>query len=106
MISFDEFKRIQLKIARVLSAEKAPDSDKLVILEVDLGEEKRQLVAGIAEQYQPQDLIGKLVVVVANLKPAKIRGIESRGMLLAAEHEGKLVILSPDGDIAPGAVVM
>jgi methionyl-tRNA synthetase len=106
MISFDEFKRMQLKIARVLSAAPAPDSEKLLILQVDLGDEKRQLVAGIAQQYQPQDLIGKLVVVVANLKPAKIRGIESRGMLLAAEHEGKLVILSPDGDIAPGAEVM
>jgi methionyl-tRNA synthetase len=105
MISFDEFKRMQLKIARIISAQPAPDSDKLLILEVDLGEDKRQLVAGIAEQYQPQDLIGKLVVVVANLKPAKIRGIESQGMLLAAEHDGKLVILAPDGDIAPGAVV-
>ena len=106
MIDIAEFKRINLKIARILEAARAPKSDKLLVLKVDLGDETRTLVAGIADQYEPESLVGKSVVVVTNLKPAKIRGIESRGMLLAAEKDGKLALIIPDGEIAPGAEIL
>ncbi|MCX6641323.1 MAG: methionine--tRNA ligase [bacterium] len=103
LITVEDFKKVKLRIARIISAELAPNSDKLLQLQVDLGSEQRQIVAGIAQQYQPADLVGKLVVVVANLEPARIRGIESQGMLLAASEKGKLVVLTTDGDIGLGA---
>jgi methionine--tRNA ligase beta chain len=80
MISFEQFKKIELKVGKVLNAEKIEGSEKLLKLIVDLGDERRQLVAGIAKYYKPQDLIGKEIVVVANLEPKKIMGIESQGM--------------------------
>ena len=89
--------------------EACPDSiegaDKLLKLQVDLGEEKRQLVAGIALHYKPEELVGKTIVVVANLKPAKLRGVESQGMLLAASTGDTLKLVTVDGDIGPGADV-
>ena len=106
LVSIEDFKRIQLKVARITSAERAPKSDKLLIIEVELGTEKRKLVAGMAHCYKPEELIGKLVVMVANLKPARIRGIESYGMLLAAEQGDKLVFIVPDGEIEPGAEIL
>lgn len=105
LIDISEFGRVQLRTARIMTAEKIEGADKLLKLQIDLGGEQRQLVAGIAQHYQPEELPGRMVVVVANLKPAKIRGVESRGMLLAASHEGRLVLLGPDGDIPSGCPV-
>jgi len=105
MIDFNEFKKIDLKIAKVIEAEEIEGSDKLLKLQVDLGEEKRQIVAGIAQFYNPNDLIGKEIVVVVNLEPRMLMGIESQGMLLAADDNGQPVILSPDKDVPPGAEI-
>ena len=87
-ISIDEFMKIDLRVARVVAAERVPNSRKLVKMSVDLGAEQRTLVAGIADAYTPESLVGRTVVVVANLKPAKLMGIESNGMVLAASPEG------------------
>ncbi|MDZ7374144.1 MAG: methionine--tRNA ligase [candidate division KSB1 bacterium] len=105
-ITYDEFARMDLRVARVKQAERVPNTDKLLRLVVDLGSEERQIVAGIAEHYRPEDLVGRLVVVVANLAPRKLRGLESRGMLLAAEDaQGKLSLVTLDRDIAAGSKV-
>jgi methionyl-tRNA synthetase len=104
-ISIEEFGKLELRTVRVLAAEPVPKSDRLLKLQVDLGEEKRQVVAGIAQHYAPADLIGKTAVLVANLKPAKIRGVESQGMLLAAVSDDKIAILTPDSDVGPGCKV-
>lgn len=105
-ISIDEFLKVQLKVGRVLEAEPLEGSDKLLKLQVMIGEEKRQIVAGIRAGYAPMDLIGRQVVVVANLKPAKLRGTESQGMLLAAvDGDGKAILLQPDRDAPEGAQV-
>jgi methionyl-tRNA synthetase len=105
-LTFDDFKKTELKVGKILTAERVPGADKLLKLTVDVGEEEpRQVVAGIAQWYSPDELVGKQVVVVANLAPAKIRGVESRGMLLAADTEGRAVLLTPDADVAPGAEV-
>jgi methionyl-tRNA synthetase len=84
VITIEEFQRIELRVATILSAERVPGTEKLLKLQIDLGSERRQLVAGIAKHYTPEELIGKQIVVVTNLQPAVIRGIESQGMLLAA----------------------
>jgi methionyl-tRNA synthetase len=104
-ITFDEFKRMDLRVGEILKAEKVEGTDKLLKLEVDIGTEKRTMVAGVADVYSPDDLEGKKVVVIVNLKPAVIRGIESQGMLLAAEVEGKATIPFFDKDILTGAQV-
>jgi len=93
-ITIDDFAKIDLRIARVISCEKVPKADKLLQLSVQVGEEIRTIVSGIAKHYQPEDLVGKQVVLVANLKPVKLRGIESRGMILAASAGGKLEVLT------------
>jgi len=105
MISFEEFQKIELKVAKIIGAEKIEKSEKLLKLIVDLGDEKRQLVAGIAKYYRPEDLIGKEIVVVANLEPKKLMGIESQGMLLAANVDGEPVILIPEKEVPPGTKV-
>ncbi len=105
MITFDEFKQIQLKTGRIVSAERVPDTDKLIRIMVDLGGEQRQVVAGIGKAYEPGVLIGKTVVVVVNLAPAKIRGVESNGMLLAAVDGETVALVGPDQDVAPGSGV-
>ncbi len=105
LISIDDFFKTKLKTAKVLEAEKVEGADKLLKLQIEVGEEKRQLIAGIAEFYTVEEIIGKIVIVVANLKPAKIRGIESQGMLLAAKKGKKLQIVTLDGDFPTGASV-
>ncbi|MDD4050986.1 MAG: methionine--tRNA ligase [candidate division Zixibacteria bacterium] len=105
LVSFDDFGRVSLRVARVIAAERVPKADKLLKLQIDLGDEKRQIIAGIAQQYAPEEMIGKSIIVVANLQPATIRGIESRGMLLAAKNGGTLRLLTVDGDIPPGASI-
>lgn len=104
-IDIADFAKIDLRVGLVKSAERVEKADKLLKLQVEIGAETRQVIAGIAEHYAPEQLLGKSIVVVANLKPAKIRGIESRGMLLAAKADGKLLIVTPDGDIATNAKV-
>jgi methionyl-tRNA synthetase len=102
LISIDEFKKVELKSAKILSAEKVPGADKLLKLQVELGGEKRQLVAGIAQHYKPEDLPGKTIIIVANLQPAKIRGIDSQGMLLAVNDGTTLALLTTDKTVPSG----
>jgi methionyl-tRNA synthetase len=102
VISFDEFKKIQLKSAKVLSAEKVSGTDKLMKLQIEVGNENRQIIAGIAEHYQPDEMIGKTVIIAANLEPIKIRGTESQGMLLAVTDDDKLSLLTTDKPVASG----
>lgn len=104
-VSIEEFKRIDFRLAQVVAAERIPGADRLLRLEVDLGGERRQVVAGIARHYRPEDLVGRRVVVVANLKPATLRGIESRGMILAASAGDQLALVTVDGDLPPGTIV-
>ena len=106
LIEYDDFAKVKLRVAKVLVAEKHPNADKLLRLEIDLGDEKRQIVAGIAKTYAPEDLVGKTIIVVANLKPAKLRGLESQGMLLAATSpEGTTRVLTVDEIIPAGSRV-
>ncbi len=104
-ITYEEFKKMDLRVARVLAAEKVPGTSKLLKLQIDLGTEKRQIVAGVAETYSPEELVGKEFIVIANLQPAVIRGVESQGMLLAAEDEGKAIIPFFDRELPPGTKV-
>ena len=105
MISIEDFRKIEIKVATIKHAEPHPNADRLMVLKIDLGSEERQLVAGIKEHYAAEDLIGRQIVVVANLETAKLRGIESQGMLLAATDDGKIVILNPEKPVKPGAKV-
>ncbi len=104
-ITIDEFARIKLRVAQVLAAEEMPRADKLLKLEVKVGNEQRTIVAGIAQYYQPQELVGKKVIIVANLKPAKLRGVISQGMLLAAVDGDSLTLVTPERPIGDGAQV-
>ncbi len=105
-ISFNDVMNVVLKVGKVLEAEKVAKSEKLLKLKVDVGEEQpRQIVAGIAKHYEPEALVGRLVTIVANLKPAKLMGIESQGMILAASDDNGLFVVSPQGDVAPGSRV-
>ena len=104
MITFEDFKKIDLRVAKILKAEKIEGSDKLLKLQVDLGSEQRQVIAGIGQQYAPEILLGKEIVVVVNLEPRLIFGLESQAMLLAAQGEGP-VILIPEKEVAAGAGV-
>jgi methionyl-tRNA synthetase len=104
-IDIADFAKIELKAAVVTAAEKVEGSKKLVKLQVDLGSENRQVVAGIAESYAPETLVGKKVVIVTNLKPAKLMGVESNGMVLAASIDGRAVLCTFDDDVPPGAKV-
>ncbi|MDD3434367.1 MAG: methionine--tRNA ligase subunit beta [Candidatus Pacebacteria bacterium] len=103
MISFEDFSKLELKIAKVLEANRVEGSIKLLQLQISLGTEVRQIIAGIGLYYSPEDLIGKEIVVVANLEPKKLMGLESQGMLLAASEDGKIALLVPDKDMTPGA---
>jgi methionyl-tRNA synthetase len=105
LISIDEFAKLELRVALVKTAEKIEGSKKLLKLSVDLGGEVRQIVSGIADAYTPESLVGRKVVLVANLKPAKLMGVESFGMVLAASLDGKAVLCSFDADVPPGTKV-
>ncbi len=105
MVTFDEFKKMDLRVGEILKAEKVEGTDKLVKMEVDIGTEKRTMVAGVADVYSPEELEGKKLIVIVNLKPAVIRGIESQAMLLAAEIEGRAIIPFFDEDVPAGAKV-
>ncbi len=130
MINFEEFQKIDLRVAKILSAEKVEGSDKLLKLQIDLGPSARasteqirpeltveglsrtssgqvirQIVVGIAKDYNPEDIIGKEIAVVANLEPRKVFGIQSNGMLLAADVGGQPVLLMPDKEVPPGTQI-
>lgn len=106
LITFDEFSKIDFKVAKIIDVETIPKANKLLKLQVDLGSEKRQIVAGIAQQYEPEQLMGKLIVVVTNLQPVKLRGIDSNGMLLAAaKDDGELSLVTLEKPIELGTMV-
>ena len=105
-ITFDEFQKMELKAARVLAAERVPETAKLVTMEIDMGSERRQIVAGIADVYEPQELVGRDIILVANLQPAKIRGALSQGMLLAASIGGQAILACFDKPVPPGTDVV
>lgn len=105
MVTLDQFKALELKVARVVEAKAHPNADKLLVLTIDVGGQKKEIVAGIARHYPPQELVGKLIVVVDNLEPATIRGVTSNGMLLAAQDGEKIHLLTPDQLVAPGSSV-
>jgi methionyl-tRNA synthetase len=105
-ITFDDFSKLDLRVGTIVEAQKVKKADKLLQLFVDIGLEKRTILSGIAQHFSPEDLIGKQAVVVTNLAPRKMRGVESNGMLLMAENaEGELVFVSPEKDFLPGAIV-
>jgi methionyl-tRNA synthetase len=105
-IGIDDFSKVELRVGQVKAAEKVKGADKLLRLEVDMGNEVRQVVAGIAEAYAPETLVGRKVVIVANLAPRKLRGLESNGMVLAASPEGgKPMLVSVPDDVPPGTKV-
>ena len=103
IITMSEFARIDVWIGKIVNAEQIKGSKKLIKLAVDVGDETRQLVAGIAEEYTPASLIGKLVPVLVNMKPAKLMGVESRGMILAVEDGGKPILMQPDKEVPAGS---
>ena len=105
-ISYEDFAKLDLKIATILEAKPHPNADKLVVLQIDLGTEKRQIVAGIKPSYSTEDLVNKQITVITNLKPITLRGEESNGMLLAATNEeGKPILITPDQKVHSGAEI-
>ncbi len=105
MITIEDFKKIELRIARILDVREVPGADRIWHLTVELGDQTRELVAGVKKHYDRERLIGKHIVVIQNLEPAVIRGVTSHGMLLAAKSGDELVLLTPDQPIASGAIV-
>jgi methionine--tRNA ligase beta chain len=105
-ITIDDFRNIELRVATITAAEPHPNADRLMVLKIDLGTEQRQLVAGIRAHYEPAALVGRQIVVVANLQPATLRGVESQGMLLAAsDADGRLAFVTPEKPVAAGSAV-
>jgi methionyl-tRNA synthetase len=107
IIQYADFQKLDLRVATVLKAEPHPNADKLIIMQIDLGGEQRQIIAGLRGYYEPEQLTGKQIVVVANLAPRQMRGLESNGMLLAASSpdRAQVIILTPERPLAPGATV-
>jgi len=105
MISFQDFQKLDIRIGEITSADKVEGTDKLIKMDIDFGSEQRQVVAGIAEAYSPEDLVGKKIPVLLNLEPRKIRGIDSQGMILAADEAGNPVLLHPDREVSPGSII-
>ncbi|MCQ9206607.1 MAG: methionine--tRNA ligase subunit beta [Omnitrophica bacterium] len=105
MITFDQFKAIDIRIAKIVSAEDHPNADKLYVLTVEVGEGTKKLVAGIKEHYTKEELVNKEVVVINNLQPATIRGVQSEGMALATKDGGKLALLVPEKEVKVGSPV-
>ena len=105
MVSYEDFSQLEIKVGTIVDVKDHPDADKLYVLTVDIGTETRQIVAGMKEYYTVDEIKGKQIVVIVNLEPAKIRGVESQGMLLAAEKDGDAVLLGVDKKIGNGAKV-
>jgi len=106
-ITFDDFAKVKLRVGRVLEAANHPNADKLLVLKVDLGSEQRQIVAGLRAYYTAEQLVGRNIIIVANLAPRVMRGLESQGMLLAASNadRSRVIVLSPESEIEPGSIV-
>lgn len=105
-INYETFKEVNLKTAKIISAEKIAGSEKLIKIQIDLGEERRQIIAGIGLKYSPENLVGKTIIVVTNLEPRYLMGVESQGMLLAASNENEgPVLLTVMEEISPGSEV-
>jgi methionyl-tRNA synthetase len=102
-ISIQDFSQIDLRVAVITAAEEHPDADKLLVLKVDAGDGEKQLVAGIKTHYSVEELVGKKIIVVNNLTPAVLRGVESNGMLLAARDGDDVVLITTDKDVGPGS---
>lgn len=107
LIKYDDFAKLDLRVGRVVEAANHPNADRLLVLKVDIGTEQRQLVAGIRGYYEPEQLVGRLVIVLKNLEPRAMRGVESLGMVLAAstDDRAQVILLAPSADIAPGSKV-
>lgn len=105
MITFDDFKKLDLRVGKIVEATRIEGSDKLIKLRVDLGDQVRQLVAGVGTAYGAEDLVGRDIVVVANLESRTIMGLESQGMLLAADGQEGPVLLMPDYEVPPGTKI-
>ena len=105
LVSIADFKRLDLRVARVLEARPHPNADKLILLRVDVGDQQKQIIAGLRAWYQPESLVGRLIIVVNNLQPAMLRGEESNGMLLAATSGDQVIFLTPERDAFPGAKI-
>jgi methionyl-tRNA synthetase len=106
MIPFAEFQKLDIRVAKVLSVENHPNADKLYVLKIDLGGTERQIVVALRAYYTPEQLLGTSIVVVTNLEPRAVRGVESQGMLLAAQDGPKVMVIRPDGQAAPGSRVL
>ncbi len=105
MASYEDFTKLKMKVGTVVDVKDHPDADKLYVLSVDMGSETRQVVAGMKKYYTPEEILGKQIIVIVNLEPAIIRGVESQGMLLAAEKGDDVVLLGVDKEIGNGAKV-
>jgi methionyl-tRNA synthetase len=105
MATYDDFKKLELKIAKIKEVSEHPNADRLYVILLDLGDRTKQVVAGIRNSYKKEDLIGRQVVIVDNLDPAVLRGVESQGMILAASDEAGISVVSPDRELKLGSVV-
>ena len=105
MLTIEDFKKLELRIGRIKEVADHPNADRLYVITVDLGDRTKQIVAGIKKSYTKEELSGRLIVVVDNLEPALLRGVESQGMLLAASDENTIAVLSPEKPVALGSIV-
>ena len=105
MITVEDFKKLEIRIAKIKDVQDHPNADKLFVIVIDLGDKTKQIVAGIRDSYKKEDLIGRNIVVVDNLEPAMLRGVESQGMLLATRDEKGVSIITPDRDVTTGSIV-
>jgi methionyl-tRNA synthetase len=105
MVTLEEFKKLEIKVAQIKEVKEHPNADKLYVINIDLGDKTKQIVAGIRGFYKPDELLGRQIIVVDNLQPVMLRGVESQAMLLAAQDEKGISVLMPDRELTPGSVV-
>ena len=105
MASYEDFKKLELRIAKIKEAKDHPNADRLYVLTIDLGDKTKQIVAGIKNYYRKEDLVGREVVVIDNIDPVMLRGVESQGMLLAASDDKGMAIIAPDKEMKLGSIV-
>jgi len=105
MITYEDFKKLELKVAKITEVKDHPNADKLYVMIIDLGDKTKQIIAGIKGFYNKEDLLGRQIVVIDNLEPVKLRGEESQAMLLASQDENGIAIISPDKEVKAGSIV-
>ena len=105
MVTIEDFRKLELKVAQIKEVTEHPNADRLYVITLDVGDKTKQVVAGIRASYQKEDLIGRQVVLVDNLEPALLRGVESQGMILAASDESGIVVISPEKNVKLGSIV-